>query len=520
MPRWGMVVDLEKCIGCDTCTAVCQQMNHVPGGTFWHQVPDFYAPDISYTKELHLPIHCMHCEDAPCLDVCPTTATFRRENGIIDIHDDLCIGCAYCIVACPYIARTIASYDHNYVFPAAPSENNWRGMPTADRQGICTKCDFCLPRVEKGLANGLTPGVDFDATPGCVSFCLADALHFGDLSDSESNVSQMIRLKLTARLQERQQTGSAIHYVVPEEMKNYTDEFEVVKPRKQDVWKWPAVANFVCGGTGAGLYVLGVLFSQSGILVSSLFELAAPALVLLGLSLLALEAGRPLRARFLHKHARRSWMSREAIAAGAFVCFAAAGFFLSLPGLKIAAAVIASFFILSQGFIVYRSVGIGSWNSKVMPFLFLGSGFASGFALLTLFVRDFGNGRFLSGIGITLLTMSLITWLAYLFIPQPDSERAMRVLRKPKRIALSVGIGHLLPAGLFLIAATITSEPSQLFAPVIFAAGFCTIIGNIIMKWQIIITGGYFRAIKLGRPQVENQPQTPPAFIPLTTLNP
>ena len=522
MSRWGMVIDLEKCIGCDTCTVVCQQMNHVPGATYWHQVLDFDAPSVSYTSELHLPIHCMHCEDAPCLDVCPTTATFRRDNGIIDIHDDLCIGCAYCIVACPYIARTISSYDHPYLFPDAPSENNWRGMPKDDRTGICTKCDFCLPRVEAGLEKGLTPGVDIEATPGCVSFCIGNALHFGDLSNPESNVSQMIQSKPTARLQERQNTGSAIHYVLHEEMVGYDGEYEVVKPRKQHVWEWPAVANFVFGGMGAGLYILGVIFGMLGVTIRSSFEWLSPLIMVVGLSILAIEAGRPFRARFLYKHLQRSWMSREAVAAGLFVLFSLSGVAFSLDSLKIVALICALFFMISQGFILYRSVGIGAWNTKVVPFIFAATGFASGFGLITFFIQDISNVALTLGTGLLLGTLSLILWLTYIFLPKEDFEPTAKALRRPKNLILSVGVGHILPLFLFVLGLVLPESNSSLMLMLTYLAAVLLIIGMAMVKWQMIITGGYFRALKLGQPQMSQkvQPQPSPQFIPLTTINP
>ena len=151
---------------------------------------------------MFLPMSCMQCGNAPCLEVCPTTATFRREDGIVDIDYKLCIGCGYCVVACPYLARTIMFHDS-----------------VVDRQdselaGICTKCNFCAPRVEAGRERGYQPGIDREATPMCVVTCTANALHFGDLDDVQSNVSRLIRRNKTAHLQEALGTHPVVTYIV------------------------------------------------------------------------------------------------------------------------------------------------------------------------------------------------------------------------------------------------------------------------------------------------------------------
>lgn len=106
MTRWAIVADLNRCVGCQTCTAACKHANATAPGVQWRKVLDMETGEYPDVRRAFVPVGCMHCEDPPCLDVCPTTATGKRDDGIVTIDYDLCIGCAYCAVACPYQARS------------------------------------------------------------------------------------------------------------------------------------------------------------------------------------------------------------------------------------------------------------------------------------------------------------------------------------------------------------------------------------------------------------------------------
>ena len=212
MTRWGMVIDLRKCVGCQTCTITCKQTYNLPPGVFWRRVADCEVGEYPHVQRVFLPMACQHCGDAPCFEVCPTTATYRRADGIVDIHYNLCIGCGYCVVACPYLARTLIVEQQPYFAQGLlPPE---QALFDAERLGVCTKCNFCRPRIDDGLAHGLTPGVDFEATPMCVSSCIANALHFGDLDDTQSNISRMVRGADVARMNDQLGTDPAVYYIV------------------------------------------------------------------------------------------------------------------------------------------------------------------------------------------------------------------------------------------------------------------------------------------------------------------
>ena len=126
---------------------------------------------------------CLHCQDAPCVEVCPVQATYHREDGLVVMDYDRCIGCRYCEVACPYDARKFNWAERTDVNPYIPT---W-GIAEVERRprGVVEKCTFCIHRIDAGLATGLMPGVDRDATPACVNACPVGARIFGNLKDRE-----------------------------------------------------------------------------------------------------------------------------------------------------------------------------------------------------------------------------------------------------------------------------------------------------------------------------------------------
>ena len=210
MTRWAMVADLRRCVGCQTCTAACKHANATPPGVQWRRVLDIETGTYPDVKRSFVPVGCMHCANPPCMHVCPTTATRRRADGIVTIDYDLCIGCAYCAVACPYQARyKVDRADFAYGEPMAPEAQRL----DVKRIGVATKCTFCSERIDAGLAKGLKPGVDPDATPACVNSCIAQALHFGDLEDNDSNVSQLLAENQVFRMHEELGTEPGFYYL-------------------------------------------------------------------------------------------------------------------------------------------------------------------------------------------------------------------------------------------------------------------------------------------------------------------
>jgi phenylacetyl-CoA:acceptor oxidoreductase 27-kDa subunit len=211
MTRWAMVADLRSCIGCQTCTASCKHANATPPGVQWRRVLDLEFGEYPDVQRAFVPVGCQHCDEPPCLEVCPTTATRKRPDGIVTVDYDLCIGCAYCTVACPYQARFIAPAGV-YAYGSQPTEHE-ELREDESRRAVATKCTFCVDRIDAGLEKGLTPGIDPQATPACVNACLTEALVFGDLEDPQSNVSKLLATNRHFRLNEELGTGPGFFYL-------------------------------------------------------------------------------------------------------------------------------------------------------------------------------------------------------------------------------------------------------------------------------------------------------------------
>ncbi len=211
MTRWAMVADLRRCVGCQTCVAACRHANATPPGVQWRRVIDVESGEYPEVRRMFLPVGCQHCSDPPCMHVCPSTATRQRADGIVTIDYDLCIGCGYCIIACPYQARyktdrAVFAYGAEATEPEAKRHD-------PGRLSVATKCTFCSERVDAGLERGLKPGVDPEATPACAASCIAGALVFGDMDDPDSPVRTLLATTQSFRMHEELGTNPGFYYV-------------------------------------------------------------------------------------------------------------------------------------------------------------------------------------------------------------------------------------------------------------------------------------------------------------------
>ena len=196
-PRYGMVVDLNRCVGCQTCTIACKHHNDTPPGVQWRRVLDVEQGEYPNVERLFLVTGCQHCAEPPCVPVCPTGATRQRADGLVTMDYDTCIGCGYCAVACPYQARTIAhDYEWYYGVPSPQEEQAF----DESRIGVASKCTFCVDKIDEAAGSpGVVPGLDLEATPACAASCIAQALHFGDFADPRATSRGSRRRTPTSR---------------------------------------------------------------------------------------------------------------------------------------------------------------------------------------------------------------------------------------------------------------------------------------------------------------------------------
>ncbi len=199
--RYGMVIDLSRCVGCQACTVACKQKNGTPPGIFWGRVLVSEQGKFPNARLQFKPILCMHCDKPPCEKVCPTGATAKQANGIVTVDQDKCIGCRYCMVACPYDARAF-----NYSSPAPQYAGQkltvFEQAHAAEHpEGKVGKCDFCADRLQAGLL------------PKCVETCPAKARFFGNLDDPQSEVAQLIAKRGGYQMLAELGTGPSVYYL-------------------------------------------------------------------------------------------------------------------------------------------------------------------------------------------------------------------------------------------------------------------------------------------------------------------
>ncbi len=194
--RWGLLIDTSKCTdGCTACVTACSTENgwkdtgHPTTDAQWIRKVTLRDPKSGVTKSA--PVMCQHCANPPCVDVCPTGASFKRVDGIVLVDKHRCIGCRYCMMACPYKARSFIHEALEDQKPHAP-----RGMGTVE------SCTLCVHRVDKGQ------------TPACVEACatVGGAMLFGDLADPKSEIAQRVATFATMQIRGDLGTDPGVRY--------------------------------------------------------------------------------------------------------------------------------------------------------------------------------------------------------------------------------------------------------------------------------------------------------------------
>ena len=225
--KLGLVIDLDTCVGCHACVTACKGWNTEnygvplsdtdayggdPVGTFLNRIHSYEVEPKGggCSQTVHFPKSCLHCEDAPCVTVCPTGASYKRtEDGIVLVNEDACIGCGLCAWACPYGARELDA-----------------------AAGVMKKCTLCVDRIY----NENLP--EEDRVPACVRTCPAGARHFGDFADPDSNVSKLVAERGGMDLMP-EQVNTQVNKYLPPRPKDQLQDMDVLTPLLEPVAEEP-----------------------------------------------------------------------------------------------------------------------------------------------------------------------------------------------------------------------------------------------------------------------------------------
>ena len=207
MSHYGMAIDLNRCIGCHTCSMACKMANNLPENVWWNRVAttDGYSMDSTVTEWPHgaiefVPMSCQHCENPACVKVCPVGATWKDdETGIVRQDYDKCIGCRMCMSACPYTGVRSFNWDEpKYFLDFATGDED----APKHQKHVVEKCTMCYHRVSRG------------ERPACVDICRGIARHWGDADDPNSKVSQLLATRSWKQLLPEMGTEPNVYYLV------------------------------------------------------------------------------------------------------------------------------------------------------------------------------------------------------------------------------------------------------------------------------------------------------------------
>lgn len=485
--KYGFVIDQDRCIGCHACTVACKEEHQVPVGVFRTWVKYVEKGVFPYASRHFGVMRCNHCDDSPCTEICPTSALYHRSDGIVDFDNRRCIGCKACMQACPY--------DALYIDP---------------NSNTAAKCNFCAHRVELNLA------------PACVIVCPTQAILAGDLENPASKVSRTVASQKVSVRKPHKGTQPKLFYVgiegdVIEPNRLAREDGHLWSDRRDppvssapvdlagalarevyDVhhpapWGWKIAAYLWAKSLAAGpLLVAAALLSLTGTGNPTLFNLACPAIALIGLAvtsaLLVFDLKRPDRFYYLlTKPNFRSWLVLGSYILIVYGGLAAAwllyGISASAPPaiLRWLAALFAAGSACYSAFLFAQAKGRDLWQSPVFLWHLLAQALVAGSAII--WIGGYLLGASAGALRLTLLalffslSLSLAVIIGELTLPHvsEDARKATNVLLtgdlRLRFWGLVIGAGLVAPIVLVALAIMYKLSGFSLAAAILALAG-------------------------------------------------
>ena len=222
-PQWGMVIDLDRCTGCEACVVACHAENNIriagpeesarSRSINWIRVERYFEGEFPDVRVRFMPVLCQQCDEAPCEPVCPVYATYHTEEGLNAQVYNRCVGTRYCANNCPYTVRFFNFFDPVWPAPLSKSLNPEVSVRTT---GVMEKCTFCIQRIRKGEEKAKDAGrpvADGDVVPACVQSCPTKAMSFGNMADPTSEVARLSRSSRGTKLLEDLGTKPRVTYL-------------------------------------------------------------------------------------------------------------------------------------------------------------------------------------------------------------------------------------------------------------------------------------------------------------------
>jgi len=452
--RYGFILDQTRCIGCHACTVACKAENEVPLGGFRTWVKYIERGEFPEVRRSFAVLRCNHCDDAPCMEICPTTALYRRDNGIVDFDASRCIGCKSCMQACPY--------DALYINPVT---------------NTAEKCHYCAHRVEQELQ------------PACVIVCPTQAIVAGDLDDPASEISRRLAREPAAVRKPEKGTRPKTYYLGVDQAAldplklDYADAAmhndATHAPDFENPLAEARVTYDVDHPGPWGAKIAGYLFTKAisagaalvpvvlGMELDLIAPIAALAFLALTMFLLVIDLKRPERFLYiLLKPNFRSWLVLGSYILMAYGAALSLWLVLPIPEVRLAAAALAIASACYSAFLFNQCDGRELWQGPGLFVHLLLGAVSAGAA----FATAFDPSRALPLLGAASAASALLMWVEHMMHRHPAARAAARLFVRSRTFAV-VLLGHAAPIAVAAL------QPAVEHAALTWAAAVAALVG-------------------------------------------